>query len=147
MKAVREGTAEADRMRNKMNATSRRNKRSVGTRMKGCCTEGGWDLADTVEADSDLSSSSECETLCNSALVGSGGLTDKFVSSLQWDWRLASWAGDLGCFLSCATVTAVTIRAASDTANTPTSIRKLRNTSVNGGPEYNVWFPLPNLQM
>ena len=138
--AVNEGTAEADRTRKEMNATSRRNRRSGGTWMKGCCTDGKWDddLAEVDEPDGDLASSSECDRLCISALAGSGGLMDKSVSSLTGGWELALRAGDLGCFLSCATVTAVTMRAASDTANMPRSMRKLRNTSSTGGPEYNI---------
>ena len=107
--------------------------------MKGCCTDAEWDLADVVETDAGLSSSSsECETLRSSSLVAGSGLVDKLVSSLPWDWTLACWTGDLGCFLSCATVTAVTMRADSDTANMPRSMKKLRNTSATGGPEYKV---------
>lgn len=122
-----------------MKATSRRKRRSGGTWMKGCCTGAEWDLADVVVTEAGLSSSSsECETLCSSALTAGSGLVDKLVSPLPWDWRLACLTGDLGCFVSCETVTAVTIRADSDTANMPRSMRKLRNTSAAGGPEYKV---------
>ena len=116
--------------------------------MKGCCcTEGSW-VGDLVELpDGGLSSSSECERLCNSAVGLSGDSVDKSVSPMTAGWALELRIRDLGCFLNCATVTAVMMRAVSDTANMPTSMRKLRNTSATGGPEYNVSFPLPNLQM